>query len=133
MVILKPTLEVEVAEAEMFRPAKVVVPNPVLETERTVVEELLETSSDFPPALPHTDRLAYEVDVPIARAPVKKDLLVVVEISDPTVSWEVVAIKVVPAASEVMMEFGAKDVALVPPFATGTVPSPSVKPEPPTM
>ena len=35
---LKPTLEVEVAEPEIFRPETVVVPKPVAETERSVVE-----------------------------------------------------------------------------------------------
>ena len=60
--------------------------------------------------------------VAIPTLPKKYDELVVVEINDPTVNCDVVAIKVVPALSLVMMEFGAKDVALVPPLETGSVP-----------
>ena len=40
----------------------------------------------------------------IPREPVKKELEVVVERSDPTVSCDVVAIKFAPVASETMME-----------------------------
>ena len=46
---------------------------------------------------------------------------VVVESKLPTVNCDVVAISVVPAESETMMEFGANDVALVPPLDTATV------------
>ena len=56
------------------------------------------------------------------RAPAKEDELVVVERSEPTVSWEPVAMSVVPSESETMMEFRGKTVELVPPFATGRVP-----------
>ena len=45
-------------------------------------------------------------------------MLVVVEISEPTVSCDDVAMRAVPAELEVMMEFGAKDVDPVPPYST---------------
>ena len=56
---MRPTLEVEVAEPEMFKPASVVVPKPVAETERKVVfvvpELLVEeaTENTFDPLVPY--------------------------------------------------------------------------------
>ena len=55
-------------------------------------------------------------------SPAKEELLVVVERSEPTVSCVPVAMRVLPAESEVMMEFGAKEVELVPPLETDRVP-----------
>jgi hypothetical protein len=43
--MLKPTLDVEVADPEILRPATVVVPNPVPETESLVEEAELTTSN----------------------------------------------------------------------------------------
>ena len=63
-----------------------------------------------------------EVEYGKLNSPAKEDELVVVERSEPTESCEPVAIKVVPRESETMMEFGAKEVELVPPFPTGRVP-----------
>ena len=60
--------------------------------------------------------------VPIPTVPVKKEGVVDVAMSDPTVSCDVVAINVVPAASETMIEFGAKTEAFVPPLTTGRTP-----------
>ena len=60
--------------------------------------------------------------VPIPRAPVKNDGVVVVEMSEPTVNCEVVAIRAEPFELEVMMEFGAKEMEPVPPLVTGRVP-----------
>ena len=45
-------------------------------------------------------------------------MLVVVEISEPTVSCDEVAMRAVPAALLVIIEFGAKDVDPVPPYST---------------
>ncbi len=42
-------------------------------------------------------------------------MFVVVEMSEPTVSCDDVAMRAVPAALDVMMEFGENDVAPVPP------------------
>ena len=49
-------------------------------------------------------------------------MLVVVEIRDPTVSCDVVAISERPSADDVMIELGANDVVFVPPLDTGRVP-----------
>ena len=57
------------------------------------------------------------VEVPIPSLPKKNDVLVVVEINEPTVSCDVVAISAVPFELEVMMEFGAKEVLPVRPLA----------------
>ena len=46
----------------------------------------------------------------IPRLPVKKELEVVVEMSDPTVSCDVVAIKFAPVASETKIELFGYDV-----------------------
>ena len=55
--------------------------------------------------------------------PRKYEMAVVEEMRLPTVKlFDVVAMSVVPAESETMMEFGAKTVELVPPFETGRVP-----------
>ena len=63
------------------------------------------------------------VVVPIPTLPRKYDRVVVVAMRLPTVKlFDVVAMRVVPSASETMMEFGAKEVAFVPPFDTGSVP-----------
>ena len=48
--------------------------------------------------------------------------IVEVESNEPTVSCDVVAMRVVPRESDVMMEFGAKDPEFVPPLATVRVP-----------
>lgn len=58
------------------------------------------------------------LDVPTFRPPINVERLVEVESREPTVNCEVVAIKVVPAASDVMTDPAAKAVAFVPPFAT---------------
>ena len=76
-----------------------------------VVEEII----NLPPAV-------VKVVVPIPNAPVKKELLVDVAMSEPIVSCDPVAISVVPRESETMIEPGANDVELVPPLATGSVP-----------
>ena len=60
--------------------------------------------------------------VAIPREPVKKESLVEVEIKEPTVNCDVVAMRVVPAESLVMIEFPANVVEFVPPFETGSVP-----------
>ncbi len=72
---LKPTFEVEVAEPLIVRPERVVVPKPVLETERSVVEALLRpfTTSNALPML-ELDQMvvvAYGVEVPMAKLPVE--------------------------------------------------------------
>ena len=71
---LIPTLDVEVAEPEMFRPASVVVPKPVAETENTVVEAELTNSAILPVASPQTESLEYGVVVPIAKPPFSETL-----------------------------------------------------------
>ena len=58
----------------------------------------------------------------IPKEPVKNERLVDVDLSDEIVRSDVVAIRVVPAASLVMMEFTANEVAFVPPLATDRVP-----------
>ena len=60
--------------------------------------------------------------VAMPREPRKNESEVVVEMREPTVNCEVVAIKVVPAELDVMIEFPAKEVALVPPLETESVP-----------
>ena len=60
--------------------------------------------------------------MPIPREPRKNDVFVVVEISEPTVSCDVVAMRAVPFAFDVMIEFGANCVAPVPPFGIPSVP-----------
>ena len=62
-----------------------------------------------------------KVVVPIPSAPVKNEFDVEVEISEPTVSCDVVAISGKPSDDDVMIEFGAKEVEFVPPLATGRV------------
>ena len=57
------------------------------------------------------------VVVAMPRLPVKKELEVEVEISDPTVSCDVVAMIAVPPEFDVMMELLAKAVLPVPPLA----------------
>jgi hypothetical protein len=69
---LKPTFEVEVAEPEMSKPERVVVPKPVAETERRVVEAEETTSKALPTVLPHTDNRAYGEVVPTPTFPPMK-------------------------------------------------------------
>jgi len=69
-VILKPTLDVEVAEPLMLSPATVVVPNPVEETV----------------SLPFTSNSPDGLTVPTPTVPRKYDVAVVVAIMFPTVS-----------------------------------------------
>ncbi len=64
-----PRLDVDVACAEIFKPAIVVVPNPVFETEISVVDAEETTSSAFPVELPHTVRFAYGEVVPTPNFP----------------------------------------------------------------
>ena len=61
--------------------------------------------------------------VPRPRLPVKKESTVVVEINDPTVNCDVVAVNAVPAALETIIEFGEKTDEPVPPFAVDRVPA----------
>lgn len=66
---MKPTLEVEVAEPEMFKPESVVVPNPVDETERNDVPEELATAKRGFAMDPVTVSDAIAVVVPIVTRP----------------------------------------------------------------
>ena len=70
--------------------------------------------------------------VAMPREPRKKESLVVVEIKEPTVNCDVVAMSVVPAEFDVMIELAANAVALVPPNATVTVPRVMAPPPLPT-
>ena len=75
-------------------------------------------------------------------SPAKDEVLVVVERSEPTVSWVPVAMRAVPRELETMIELGEKEEEFVPPLATGSIPDtcvvretvppklPSVKHEP---
>jgi hypothetical protein len=62
------------------------------------------------------------VEVPMPSFPVKYEVAVVVAIRFPTVNCVPVATSVVPALSETIIEFGANDVAFVPPPAVDRVP-----------
>jgi hypothetical protein len=62
------------------------------------------------------------VVVPTPSAPVKNEFDVEVEINEPIVNCDPVAMSVVPRESETMIDPGANDVAFVPPLATGSVP-----------
>ena len=77
-VMLKPTFEVDVAEPEMFKPASVVVPNPVAETERklesvlplaAVEDETWKTLVLIDPKLFWIVRFASGEDVPMPILP----------------------------------------------------------------
>jgi hypothetical protein len=123
----KPTLDVEVARAEMFKPRSVVVP--VDEISRAEIEDVAYVVADDverknDPPIPRSVQIA-SVDapvrascgcvveamfnfqngvvVPIPRDPTKKELFVVVEIKEPTVSCDDVAERT-PDALEVMIE-----------------------------
>ena len=147
-VIFSPTLEVEVACPEILSPARVVVPKPLPDIENADVDVVADPATvvvdkyKFPPAFLNAHcaipapaesescdadaeygfKSHWEVVVPRATFPLKNELAVVVEISDPTVSCEVVATRAVPAEFDVIIEFAAKAVAFVPPFAIGNVP-----------
>ena len=62
VVMLKPTLDVEVADPEMFKPESVVVPKPSAATVRNVVatdDEAIWKSGAVWPAVAETESLAY--------------------------------------------------------------------------
>ena len=84
--MLNPTLDVEVAEPEMFRPDNVVVPNPELETRNhgAVVEPT--HSENASPDTEFTESRAAGDDVPTPSRPLKYEVAVVVAIKFPTVS-----------------------------------------------
>ena len=67
--ILKPTLDVEVAEPLMLRPVTVVVPKPVAETESAVEDAEVTASKMLPVVLPQIVRLEYGVEVPMPTFP----------------------------------------------------------------
>ena len=67
VVMLKPTLEVEVAEPVMLRPVRVVVPKPIPETVRADVEAEVTASKMLPVALPQRVSLEYAEEVPMPR------------------------------------------------------------------
>jgi hypothetical protein len=69
-----------------------------------------------PRALGLTESRPQGVVDPTPREPTKKEALVVVEMREPTVSCEVVAMRAVPVELETMMELGEKLVEPVPPY-----------------
>ena len=96
---------------------------PELATMKLLAED--EPTTNCAAALPpvgFTENVAQGVVVPMPTLPANVDVAVDVARSVPTVSWEPVAMSVVPAPSEVMMELAAKEVALVPPLETARVP-----------
>ena len=106
-----PTLDVEVALPEIFRPLTVVVPKPEFETvsHGAVVEPT--HSENASPAIESIASLAEGVVVPIPTLPKKYDVAVVVAIKLPTVSCVPVAIRL-PDALVVIIEFGENVVAV---------------------
>ena len=64
-----------------------------------------------------------DVDVPTPSCPLNQEMLVEVEMSEPTVSCEVVAMMPLPVEFDVKMELAGNEVTPVPPFANGTVPA----------
>ena len=100
------------------------VPIPTFPNLSTISEVAVDdpTVNAGEPASELTESCANGVDVAIAIFPPKRFCAVVEAIIFPTVSCVPVAISVVPAESETMIEFGANDVELVPPLATGRVP-----------
>ena len=62
------------------------------------------------------------VVAPTPREPMKYELALVVEIRDPTVRIDDVAMSAEPFEFDTMMEFAGKRVDPVPPFTTGSVP-----------
>ena len=68
--ILNPTLDVEVAEPEMFRPERVVVPKPTDETESCVAVDEPTTNPTVSPAIGLTPNRANGVDDEIPTFPV---------------------------------------------------------------
>ena len=106
----------------MLSPDRVVVPNPIDDTDSCVAVLDPTTKPTVSPPSGLTERRAKGVVVPTPTLPKKYDVLVVVAIKLPTVSCVPVAISAVPFEFDVMMEFGAKDVLPVPPFGTLRVP-----------
>ena len=85
----------------MLSPVSVVVEKPVLETV----------------SFPLTSNNPVGLDVPTPSVPRKYEVAEVVAIMFPTVSCVPVAISAVPLPLDTMIEFGAKDIDPVPPFA----------------
>ena len=82
-----------------------------------VDEEILKRGES--PVPPWRDKDAHGEEVPMPNDPVKYELAVVVETSEPTVTWEEVAAILVPSNQRSAEE---RRVAFVPPLRTGRVP-----------